>query len=161
MPISSAGVRTCVSICRLKSASARGDAVTRHQDRVRQGFTLFEILVVLILMAVAAGLIAPAFFPPRQSDSPPIATLVRGARNAAARRGETLYLTITASGRWHLEGGASSKAGMLSSGTLSDYQGPAATLVVSPIGTCAFDVRSGAAAQAVTLDLLTCELNSS
>jgi len=112
---------------------------------------------VLIVMGVAAGLVAPAIVPPRRPDSPPLAALLRGARETAARRGESLYLDITASGQWHLEGVASREDGAFASGTLDGYRGPAATLVVSPIGTCAFDVRSVAAAQSIPIDPLVCE----
>jgi prepilin-type N-terminal cleavage/methylation domain-containing protein len=126
----------------------------------RRGFTLLEILVVLILMGIAAGLVIPVLLPPRGLDASPLSELVRSARQTAARRGETLYVTMSASGQWRFDGAASLDQGPLATGALDDYQAPGGTLVVSPIGTCAFDVRSGAAAQAIPLDHLTCEVRS-
>lgn len=112
---------------------------------------------MLIVMGIAAGLVAPTFLPPRRPDDAPLATLLRGARETAARRGESLYLDITASGQWRLEGAASTAQGVLASGILDAYRGPAGTLLVSPLGTCAFDARSAAAAQAIPIDPLVCE----
>lgn len=125
-----------------------------------RGFTLLELIVVLLLMGVAAGLVIPALLPPRSADSSPLSDLVRSARQTAARRGEMLYVSISASGQWRFDGAASLEEGPLATGALVDYQAPGGTLVVSPIGTCAFDVRSGAAAQAIPLDYLTCEVRS-
>ena len=68
---------------------------------VGTGFTLVEILVVLILMGLAAALVAPALIAPRRE--PDLKAL---------------------------------------------------------LGSCAFDVRSGAAAQVVALDQLTCEIRA-
>jgi prepilin-type N-terminal cleavage/methylation domain-containing protein len=126
----------------------------------RRGFTLLEILVVLILMGIATGLVIPVLLPPRGPDVSPVSDLVRSARQTAARRGETLYVTVSASGQWRFDGAASLEEGPLASGTLDNYRAPGGTLVVSPIGTCAFDVRSGGAAQAIPLDHLTCEVRS-
>lgn len=124
----------------------------------RSGFTLIEVLVVLILLAVAAGLVAPALRPPPRPDESGFAALVRRARLTAARRGETIYLGLSQTGAWRIDGAASLTEGALATGTVPDYGGPAATLVVSPIGTCAFDLHSTAAARVVAIDALTCEV---
>ena len=75
-------------------------------------------------------------------------------------RGEVVYLRIAPTGRWYLQGAASLREGVLAQGLLEHFQGPEATLVLSPIGTCAFDVRSGEGTQAIALDPLTCEARS-
>lgn len=124
----------------------------------RRGFTLVEILVVLILMGIAAGLVAPAFLPPRRVAESAVAALVRRAQDVAAQRGETIYLGLSAGGSWRLDGAASLDRGAIATGRLDGYAGPAGTLVVSAVGTCAWDVRSVAAANAVPLDPLTCTL---
>jgi prepilin-type N-terminal cleavage/methylation domain-containing protein len=134
--------------------------IVQPASATRRGFTLLEIVVVVILMGIAAGLVIPALLPPRRPDGSPLSDLVRSARQTAARRGETLYVTISASGQWRFDGAASVTEGPLATGTIDEYQWPGGTLVVSPIGTCAFDVRSGDAARALPLDPLTCEVHS-
>ena len=59
-----------------------------------------------------------------------------------------------------MEGGANPLEGTLATGHLPPFLAVPVTLVVSPIGSCAFDVRSGAAAQVVALDQLTCEIRA-
>lgn len=124
----------------------------------RSGFTLLEVLVVLILLGVAAGLVAPALRPPPRPDESGVAVLVRRARQTAARRAETIYLGLSPTGAWRIDGAASLAEGALATGVVTDYTGPPATLVISPIGTCAFDLRSSAAASALPIDVLTCEV---
>jgi prepilin-type N-terminal cleavage/methylation domain-containing protein len=120
------------------------------------GFTLVEMLVVLVLLGLAAALAAPtlgSFRPAR----PALGSLIPGARDAAARRGETVYLRVAASGEWRLDGAASSGAAPLAAGRVAPFPGLPLTLVVSPLGACAFDLRSTDAARAIPLDPLTCK----
>lgn len=122
-----------------------------------RGFTLVEVLVVLLVMVIAASVVAPAFLPSRPNDeSSELARLVRAARGAAASRGEMVFLRLSSSGAWRMEGATSAAAGDVASGTLKEYAGPAASLIVSPLGTCAFDVRSTEGAVAIPLDPMTC-----
>lgn len=130
----------------------------RLAGRRRAGFTLVELLVVLILMGVAVGLVAPAFLPPRRTEESALAALIRRAQDIAAARGETVTLGIAASGDWRLDGTSAGSAQALATGTLDGYDGPRAILVVSALGTCGFDVRSSDAALAIPIDPLTCEL---
>src|SRR6266566_2807249 len=120
---------------------------------MRRGFTLVEMLVVLVLLGLAAALVAPAFVPPRARQTE-LVELIGATRDAAVRRGEVVALHVERSGAWQVEGVA---AGRLATPL------PAApfTLIVSPLGSCAFDVRSGAAARAIRLDPLTCEVRGS
>jgi prepilin-type N-terminal cleavage/methylation domain-containing protein len=122
------------------------------------GFTLIEMLVVLVLLGMAAALAAPAlrsFDPPR----PALSSLIPGTRDAAARRGETVYLRIAKSGEWRMEGAASSDAGPLASGRVDPFPGLPLTIIVSPLGSCAFDLRSTEAARSIRLDPLTCKVD--
>jgi prepilin-type N-terminal cleavage/methylation domain-containing protein len=122
------------------------------------GFTLIEMLVVVVLLGVAAALAAPAlrsFRPAR----PPLGSLISGSRDAAARRGETMYLRIAESGEWRMEGAASSDAGPLATGRVDRFPGLPLTIIVSPLGSCAFDLRSIQAASSIRLDPLTCKVD--
>jgi prepilin-type N-terminal cleavage/methylation domain-containing protein len=129
--------------------------------RVRNGLTLVEMLVVLLLMSLSAFLVAPALFRPPKAAEPPLAPLLRTARETAVRRAEMVYLQITPGGEWRVQGAASREQGDLARGRLAGFTGPPLTLVFSPIGTCAFDARSARAARALTLDPLICELRPS
>ncbi len=118
-------------------------------------FTLIELLVVLVLLGLAAALAAPALRP-REPAGAGLETLVSTARETAVRRGETLSLQVAASGEWRLDGETPAQAKPLGSGRLAPFTGLPLTLLFSPVGTCAFDARSGAAARAIRLDPLAC-----
>jgi prepilin-type N-terminal cleavage/methylation domain-containing protein len=121
------------------------------------GFTLVEMLVVLVLLGLAAALAAPAlgsFRPAR----PALSSLVPAARDAAARRGETVSLRVAASGEWRIDGAASPGAGPLAAGRVAPFPGLPLMIVASPLGACAFDLRSTEAARAIPLDPLTCKV---
>jgi prepilin-type N-terminal cleavage/methylation domain-containing protein len=125
--------------------------------RRSNGFTLIEMLVVLVLLGMAAAVAAPAIrsvLPAR----PALSSLVPAARDAAARRGETVYLRIAESGDWRMEGAASSDAGPLATGRVDPFQGLPLTLIVSPLGSCAFDLRSTQATRSIRLDPLRCKI---
>ncbi len=130
-----------------------------RRSPARPGFTLVEILVVLIMMGLAAALVAPALLAPHHHAST-LNDVVAGAREAAARRGEVLYLSIEPTGRWRLEGGANPLEGTLAAGRVEPFVAVPVTLIVSPLGSCAFDVRSAAAASAITLEPLTCDIRT-
>jgi len=122
------------------------------------GFTLIEMLVVLVLLTLAAALAVPALRAVRPAR-PALTSLIPASRDAAARRGETIYLRIAESGEWRMEGAASSQAGAIASGRVDPFPGLPLTLIVSPLGSCAFDLRSGQAARAIPLDPLTCKID--
>jgi hypothetical protein len=118
-----------------------------------------EVVVVLILMAVAAALVAPVILFSEKEPTSVLGRVVDGTRQLAARRGETLYLQMAADGRWRVFGAASLSEGVITEGRLEgDYQGPAFTLVVAPIGSCGFDVASANVARVIDIDPLTCEV---
>jgi prepilin-type N-terminal cleavage/methylation domain-containing protein len=126
--------------------------------RRARGFTLLEVLVVLVLLALAAALAAPALGPRSEPTVRGLESLIPAAREAAALRGETIYLRIAESGEWRMEGAASREDGPIESGQVEPFRGLPLTLIVSPVGSCGFDARSATAAAAFRLDPLACEL---
>src|SRR5881396_118968 len=144
------GLSACGTFGQRVSARARGGLV------VFKGYTLIEVLVVLVVMGLAAALVAPAFLP-RRSDPDGVVGLVRHARAAAIRRAEEISLQIEASGAWRLDAAASLQAGAIATGRISSPPPATLTLVFSPLGSCSPDVESAAAGQALGLDPLTCE----
>jgi prepilin-type N-terminal cleavage/methylation domain-containing protein len=131
-------------------------AVRRRRARHR-AFTLVEMLVVIVLLGLAVGLAAPALRAPRPAADG-LATLLPVAREAAVRRGETVYLRVAESGAWRLEGASSAADGAFGSGRVAPFAGVPLTLVVSPLGSCAFDAPD--AGRALPLDPLTCRLRA-
>jgi len=117
------------------------------------------MLVVLILMGLAAALVAPALLAPHRRAAT-LSDLVASARETAARRGEVLHLTIEATGQWRLEGGANPLEGTLAAGRVEPFLAAPVTLIVSPLGSCAFDVRTASAASALALEPLTCQIRT-
>ena len=125
----------------------------------RSGFTLIEMLVVLILMGLATALVVPVLLPPSRHDSA-LNALLASAREVAARRGEVVSLHIDATGQWRMVAAANPLGGTFATGSVQPFLTTPVTLIVSPLGSCAFDLRSAAAAAAVPLDPLTCEIRS-
>ncbi len=137
-----------------------------HQGRPRrprladQGFTLLEVIVVLVVIGLLVGLVAPSLVVPTPTEESQMAGVLRGARDLSARRGELLQLRMSPTGVWRLETVTGLSEEALASGTLERFNGPAFTLMVAPLGTCAFDARSTTAARSLPLDPLTCELGT-
>jgi prepilin-type N-terminal cleavage/methylation domain-containing protein len=122
------------------------------------GYTLLEILVVLLLIGVAAALSAPVLLranPGRSSFEELIAT----GREAAIRRGEVLYLRMGTSGQWSLEAASAPTTEPLASGHIEAVGAPL-TLMFQPNGSCMFDVATVSRGTAIRLDPLTCEVQS-
>jgi prepilin-type N-terminal cleavage/methylation domain-containing protein len=126
--------------------------------RTSGGFTLLELVVVLVVLALAAALAVPALSRMPGHRESELKSLVLGSREAAARRGETVYLSISASGSWKMEGAGSATGGPIQSGQVDPFPGVPLTLIVSPVGSCGFDARSAKASSAIRLDPLSCTL---
>ncbi len=122
------------------------------------GFTLLELVVVLILLSLAAALAAPALRRGAGSRATGLESLILGSREAAARRGETIHLSVSSSGDWKMEGTGSRAEGPIQSGRLDSLPGLPFTLIVSPVGSCGFDAASAKADTVIRLDPLTCTL---
>lgn len=124
-------------------------------QRLPAGFTLIELVVVLVVLGMSAVLVAPTLRPPTRAGESDRAALLRGARDLAVRRAESLRLEVQASGAWVLTGTAPGSREPLASGRLGAVDGPGFALVFSPLGTCGPDPASRAVRR---LDPLRCEL---
>lgn len=126
---------------------------TRHL-----GYTLLEVIVVLVLLAVAATVVAPSLLAPRlKQHSSSVLAVVGIAREAAVRRGELVRLQVDRSGAWRASAGAPPNGELLMSGRLSNPRGSTADIVFSPLGTCAPTPESIPSEELVGIDPLTCE----
>ncbi len=122
-----------------------------------RGVTLIEMVVVLVLIGMTAALAAPALLRPARAESG-VRELVSAAREAAIRRGETVYLRIGTSGEWRIEGSASAVPEVLLSGRVDPFLEHTLTVLLSPTGSCALDAPSAMTAGDIRLDPLTCEV---
>ena len=116
-------------------------------------------MVVLAIMGLAAAIVLPALLRPRSADQS-LQSVIASARDAAAQRGEVVYLRIEPTGAWHMEGGGSALERDSAGGRIAPLATVPLTLLISPAGSCAFDVRSAAAARTLLLEPLTCTVAS-
>jgi prepilin-type N-terminal cleavage/methylation domain-containing protein len=110
----------------------RPQSTSRHaRIRVRNGFTLLEIVVTLVLIGLSAALVAPVFRREAPDDS--FAAVLSSARELAVRRAQTMVLRVGADGSWRLttvDDSASILSGLLA-------QTPSARqLTITPLGAC-------------------------
>lgn len=92
--------------------------------RVRSGFTLMEMGIVLAIMAVSAMLVAPALARMGQGKPPGVGDdvikLLSDARQVAIQRNETVTLRLDpASGRYRADTVGVSGSGELGEGTMT------------------------------------------
>jgi prepilin-type N-terminal cleavage/methylation domain-containing protein len=124
----------------------------------RLGYTLLEVLVVLVLLAVAATVVAPSLLAPRLArQSSSVLALVGSMRETAVRRGGMVRLRIDRSGDWQAFSGTPADREVLMSGRFSGPGNTAADIVFSPLGSCAPTPESVPPKELAGFDLLTCE----
>lgn len=100
----------------------------------RDGMTLLEVVVVLMILGIAAAAVLPALRPTadRGNDESPAAR----ARTIAVRRGEAVRLTVGQDGHWTVHGTTDTGHVALLSGQLSPSSDAPPSLLVSALGIC-------------------------
>jgi prepilin-type N-terminal cleavage/methylation domain-containing protein len=125
------------------------------------GYTLLELVVVLILLGVVAAVVAPGLPALRADPAPELRLVINNARNAAIRRGETVHLRVDRSGAWRMAVGPAERGAPLMSGRLRATVQAATDLVFSPLGTCAAPAESLPPMLNPQIDPLTCQVSPS
>jgi len=98
------------------AAQRLGDSATRPRVLERAGFTLIEVVVVLVLLGVVAGVTLPAFMRPdaggpRAEVTSELLRLLESARATALERATTTCLVLDpASGSYRVEGDSAGQA---------------------------------------------------
>jgi prepilin-type N-terminal cleavage/methylation domain-containing protein len=123
--------------------------------RPRSGYTLIELVVVIVIIGLASAIVLPALLRMQVGDRP-LQSVIQNARGVAAARGEIVYLRIEPTGAWHLEVAGSTLSDDGASGRMAPLAGVPLTILVSPAGSCALDVRSASAGRVLRLDPLSC-----
>jgi prepilin-type N-terminal cleavage/methylation domain-containing protein len=108
----------------------------RPPPRCRRGFTLLELLVVLVLLGLAATFVLPSLRIPAGARGE--STALERARATAVRRGEAVRLRVSGDGGWTVQATADTSGSILLAGTGADASTPfgAQSIVVSALGTC-------------------------
>ncbi|MEO7996716.1 MAG: prepilin-type N-terminal cleavage/methylation domain-containing protein [Gemmatimonadaceae bacterium] len=141
---------------------------------MRRGVTLLELLVVLVLMAIAAALVLPAIRFPRadvlQGDenigttgdanasalmqSPEVDGVLTQARRLAIKRGEPVRLRVATDGVWAIVSANSGKA--IESGRVAEALSWQPDLTVDAVGTCMLQPTVVPRSNATAWDALAC-----
>jgi prepilin-type N-terminal cleavage/methylation domain-containing protein len=124
----------------------------------RTGYTLIEVIMVLIVLTIAAAVVAPSLLSPAPRSS--LKEVVGSARDAAVRRGEMVRLRVDRVGLWQATVETGGQTELLISGRVLDATGTTMDLLFSPLGTCAPPPESIPAQSLAAFDPLTCQPRS-
>lgn len=92
-------------------------------------------MIALVIMAMVATLVTPSWRVNRP-DADEVDQIVRRGRELAARRGETLVLTVDGGGAWRVMSTAHDESAELLAGTISKFNKPAFSLELTALGAC-------------------------
>jgi prepilin-type N-terminal cleavage/methylation domain-containing protein len=126
------------------------------QQARTDGYTLIEVIVVLVILTIAAAIVAPSLLVPHRNESSSLTAVIAQVHIAAVRRAEMVRLRIDRSGAWQATAHLSGSPELLMSGQLPDGSG-GTDLLFSPLGTCAPSAETGTPPAFVSFDPLTCE----
>lgn len=127
---------------------------------MRGGFTLIELVVVLVVMGLATALVAPALLPPAQERPASLQRVIADVQSSALRRGEPMLLRVDRDGAWSAHGASSDTEERLGAGTLDEEARPPQpfTLRIAPTGSCGLELAGDTTGWRPPLDLLTCQV---
>ncbi|MSR36475.1 MAG: prepilin-type N-terminal cleavage/methylation domain-containing protein [Gemmatimonadetes bacterium] len=124
------------------------------------GFTLLEMVIVLVLLGILLALSVPSLTTGLVGSGEPLQKVLDTARRAALRRAEWLSLEVASDGRWVLmasDRGASERVGY---GRIDPFQASARLRVrLSPLGACWVEGVPGSGV-ASAFDPVRCRLGS-
>lgn len=121
------------------------------------GFTLLEVMVVLVLLGLASALVTPAFLQPSSQQKDELQQVIDAARRLAIRNASTVTLSFTADGRWTAEESNGRALADMSGGTLDRGNTVPVRLLVSPLGGCSLEAAV-ASDPPLTFDPVHCRL---
>jgi prepilin-type N-terminal cleavage/methylation domain-containing protein len=107
------------------------------------GFTILELMVVVIIISAVALAAVPAMLPDRPADDE-VAALIAQARRSALRQAGPITLAVDAVGGWRMD----APHGRARTGNLAARPSAAFTLEVSALGACRLRVPATAASSA-------------
>lgn len=123
-----------------------------------RGFTLLEVVVVLVLIGLTTTLVAPALLSPSDEPSASLQGVIRHAQDLSLRRGETLVLEVSTERRWTVLGSAVAEDVVDRGGLEGDAPRGRVELWVTPVGSCGWALETAASDWIPPLDPLTCTL---
>jgi prepilin-type N-terminal cleavage/methylation domain-containing protein len=124
---------------------------------VATGFTLLEIVVVLIVLGLSAALVAPALLSPRRDAPLSLGAVIAHVQDMAARRAETLVLEVSPGGAWTAFGTASPTERSLAAGEMdAPAPGRGFSLRIDPLGSCGQPLEADTLGWRPPVDPLTC-----
>jgi prepilin-type N-terminal cleavage/methylation domain-containing protein len=100
---------------------------------VRRGVTLIELTLVLLVLGLGVALVGPALLR-EQERSPQFVDVVRGAREVAIARAQSLVLTVDPAGSWQLH--TTSDRTAVGRGVVGDPPASGVSLALMPTGAC-------------------------
>ena len=118
----------------------------------RPGFTLLEVLVVLILLGVGFGLAVPAFVTPQDGATDDVQRILSTARRAAVRRAEAITVSVGPAGDWTIDNG--DRASKPQTGSLDWEPGAHMRVRISPLGSCVLDSNDSR----LSIDAVSCRI---
>jgi len=122
------------------------------------GFTLLEVIVVLIIVGLGSALVTPAFLDRPSEEKDELQTVIDAARHLAIQNASTVTLSFTADGRWTAEESNGRGLADMSGGTLTGGGTLPVRLLVSPLGGCALEAAD--AEPRLTFDPVHCRLRT-